>query len=117
MKTHAERRLKENEIIFREANENIRQFIEETTGKKNEAVRFYCECSNMKCKGRISISTNEYKQAHKSQKHFIVIPGHEVTKIEKVLNKSAKFNVVQKFGAMPGEDSLSIALTRLAEQH
>jgi hypothetical protein len=116
VKNHTERRLKENEIIFREANQNIQQFIEETTGKENEKVSFYCECSNMKCKERIKITTKQYKQAHQNQKQFIVVPGHEVTKIEKVLKKSAAFNLVEKTGAMPSEDSLSIALTRLASE-
>jgi hypothetical protein len=110
----SERRLKENEIIFREANRNIQQFIEETTGKKNAKVRFYCECSNMGCKQRINISISQYGAAHRNEKQFIVVPGHEIPSIEKVIKTSAGYSLVEKTGKMPSEDSLSIALTRLA---
>lgn len=116
MSKHSDRRLKENEIIFREANQNIREYIEEEVGQPDSLVPFYCECSKITCRQRINITPNEYKAAHRNERHFIVIPDHEDDRIEKVIRKTADYSVVEKFGKMPHKDALDIALTRLAAE-
>ena len=116
MKKTTERRLKENEIIFREANQNIQKFIEETTGKLTSVFRFYCECSNQSCREKITMTPAQYKAAQKTNRQFVVLPGHENPKIEKVTKSTACFYKIEKFGEMPEENALSIALTRLARE-
>jgi hypothetical protein len=116
MSKHSERRLKENEIIFRQANQNIQEFVEATIGEKNLKVRFYCECSNVKCRQRISMTVAQYEEEHKNKRQFIVLPGHEMAEIEKITKTTPDFVVVEKFGEMPHKDALDIALTRLAAE-
>lgn len=108
-----EQRLKENEVIFRKANENVAEYVEEQIGGDAAILPFYCECSRPKCRQRIKISTKEYKQLHKNRRQFIAIKGHETPSIEKVLQRATGFIVLEKFGKMPTEEAVDIALSQV----
>jgi len=109
-----QQRLKENEIIFRKANESVAEFVEEQIGGDAAILPFYCECSTPECRQRIKISTKLYKQLHDKDRRFIALPGHDNPDIEKVIKTSIDFIVLEKFGAMPSEKSVDIALSQAA---
>lgn len=104
----SDRRLTENEIIFRQINERThRGFLEVNRLAKEDhqyefimgddaELDFYCECSNIKCEKRIRATLGDYGQIHREPDHFIVLPGHEVTKIERVIAKRPEYYTVQK---------------------
>lgn len=113
MNAFSERRLKENEVIFREANETVQQFIEEETGHSGNVVPFYCECSRADCRQRIELTTGQYDDLHQNKKQFIVLAGHEIPEIEKIVFKQAGFNVVEKYGKVPSPQEINTALTTI----
>src|SRR5690348_1376830 len=101
MDTSSERRLIENELLFRDANLRVQQQIQEdrsgrglTPGTK---VHFYCECSNFRCRDRIILTAGEYQAAHQDNRHFIILPGHENRAVERVIQSSPVYSVVEKF--------------------
>jgi hypothetical protein len=116
MKKFSERRLKENEVIFRQVNRGIQEFIEEENARTDKTIPFYCECSKADCRERIKLTAREYKKLHQKDNQFIILAGHELSKIEKVIERHNGFNVVEKFGPMPDEKSVNVALTNLVTE-
>ena len=104
----AERRQIENEMIFRRGNEIVGDdlgaldalHIEEghldLIRDENLLLHFKCECSDENCTVRIPMLLTDYQEIHVDRDTFIVIPNHQVDPIEKVLKKTATFNVVKK---------------------
>ena len=108
-KSSSERRLEENEVVFRQLNEQVQKGFDEihhmaaeegqpefAKGTDDLALYFYCECSDENCTKRIKVSTHEYNNIHKERDHFIAVPGHEVPSIEHVVRKEDGFNVIEK---------------------
>lgn len=105
----SERRLVENETIFRQVNTSVAEFVEETSSPR-EPVRFYCECSNAACRERIELTPERYKQLHKNSLQFIALAGHETPEIERVVKEEKGFNVIEKFRTLPTQEELNEAI-------
>lgn len=116
----SERRLAENEVVFRQLNEQVQKGIEQTNqlatehkqpeykikdGPDAPPLQFYCECSDENCSKRIKINLHEYRQIHKVRNHFMLVPGHEVLAVERLIREAPKFNVVEKYRTPPEEVS------------
>ena len=88
--TPAQRRMAENEVIFREHNESIQKAFDEVKRIAAEdgqvpqfepddtPLHFYCECSDENCKQRVSLQPSRYNEIHKKRNMFVIICGHEV---------------------------------------
>lgn len=104
----SERRLVENEVVFRELNRRLQVGIDAVNkvaleeGEQpvyvdgDEAFYFYCECSDENCKQRLRISLNEYNKIHQDSKSFIVARNHEVMSLEDVIFVGTDYSVVRK---------------------
>lgn len=109
----SERRQIENEVVFRNANEQIQKDLDELRKKakaeghdslipdKDLDLHFYCECSDENCRERIVLALSKYKQLHQDRSQFIVSPKHETTAIEDVVSKKITYTVVEKFIVPP----------------
>ncbi len=94
--TFSARRLVENELIVRKANEEVARVMKIIV-PDSEAVFFYCECSNKACKERIPLSITAYQEIHKERDRFIVLPGHITKSVESVLENKSAYCVVEKY--------------------
>jgi hypothetical protein len=101
-----ERRLAENEIIFREVNEKIEEAAS-GQGTDSHLFEFLCECSNVDCNLRFPLTLTAYEMARESAGQFLVAPGHELPEIEDVVFRMSHYQVVRKRGEA----------ARLAEEH
>ena len=111
--SHAERRQIENEMIFRRINEKVGDGLDALDAMHIEdgdidlirdtdlLLRFKCECSDENCADRIPMQLSEYQHVHTDRDTFIVMPDHQVDPIEKVLKKTADYNVVRKNNSTP----------------
>lgn len=101
MDQFAEQRLVKNELIFRAANRKVQKQVQKDHLPRNTTdtskLHFYCECSDFSCRERIVITADEYEKAHKMDKHFIIIAGHENGSVEKVFRETPDFHIVEKF--------------------
>jgi len=108
------RRLKENEVIFREVNKSIARFVKSESYKPGQPIDFYCECSNQNCSQRVSLQAEQYQELHGNHRQFVVVPGHETPEIEKIVQTESNYRVVEKFGEMPTSKEIDMALPELA---
>jgi hypothetical protein len=110
----SERRLKENEVIFQQANRGVADFVLEDIGKDDAVIEFYCECSNIDCRDRIPLQVSDYRKLHKDQRHFIALKGHEMPDIETIVSRHGGFSVVRKYGDIPSVTDIGKALPDIA---
>jgi hypothetical protein len=86
-----------NQVLFREVNEHIAQLC--TDGPEVSVNRFICECSNEGCAEALEISADEYERVRAHGTRFLVLPGHQLADVERVIEGSGRFLVVEKLGA------------------
>jgi hypothetical protein len=109
--TRSERRLAENEVLFRSLNQQVTSGFEETTKLAveenqpeytvhpiidDEPLSFYCECADEKCTKRVKLNLHDYNEVHKDSKSFVIALGHEVTSVEDVILQKPGYVVVRK---------------------
>ena len=87
------RRLAHNEELFRQVNE-AREASSE--GGEEQRLTFVCECSDRECSGRIEMSAAEFEQIRQRPDRYIVLPGHEIAEIERIVDDRGAFEVVKK---------------------
>lgn len=87
--------MRENEEVFRNANERLRKHIEGVVSP-DRPVPFLCECMDERCLDRIEMTLDEYSGVRGAEDRFAVAPGHAAPQGEIVLERRAEFDVVQK---------------------
>lgn len=97
-----DRRVGENELLFREVNERVKE-ISDTFSFRMPQEDFICECGDESCTQRVRVSAEEYEQVRSQPTQFFVLPGHELPDVETVVQTSDRFSVVQKHEGEPAE--------------
>ena len=64
-------------------------------------VAFHCECDGDACTEYVSISAEEYSEAHARTRNFVVVPAHIRLDIEAIITSFSKYLVVDKFFPHP----------------
>lgn len=107
----------ENEVMFRQYNEQVHQAFDELkemavahgeheiANLDDDALQFFCECSDEKCTERVQLKPSVYKTIHQQRDRFTIVPGHERKEIEKVIETQDDYTVVEKHIAPPEEAS------------
>jgi hypothetical protein len=88
-------RAAQNQSLFRDSNErtNAREWAVDSL-----QASFVCECLDLNCTQRILLSREEYEGLRESPTRFAVLHGHELQDVEVVVDKTARYVVVQKLG-------------------
>jgi hypothetical protein len=76
---------------FRKANDQIADSAEE-----QEVTVFACECGSQDCLGTVELSLSEYESIRTNPSWALVIPGHELENVERVVRVEAGFLVVER---------------------
>jgi hypothetical protein len=93
--TTSEERTARTEALFRDVNERIAESAERFDAERAE---FVCECSDQACTERVSASLDEYERARSDGTHFLLRPGHEDRRVERVVEQSgSRLAIVEKF--------------------
>lgn len=92
-----EERLAQNEAIFREINERVRE-IASGHGVDTHVYSFFCECSNSDCTLQLDLTLPAYEEVRAHGARFVVHPGHELPDIEVVVRRTSGWNVIEKLG-------------------
>ena len=98
--THTrEKRIAENEALFRRANELLRLRYDEL-GLDAELLPFICECANATCTNIVLLTLTQYERIRAHPTHFLNLPGHELPAKEHVdvVHREPGFVVVEKQG-------------------
>jgi hypothetical protein len=83
-----------NEILFREANEEIRRVQNELSLVDGE-MPFICECEDERCREVVRMTSAEYERIRAKSRNFAVAPGHDAGTI---IARSERFHVSEKVG-------------------
>jgi hypothetical protein len=95
-------RLGENEVLYREVNERVRE-LQEDFGLTDERVDFVCECAMLDCNERITLSIGEYEHVRADPARFALKPGHQVPDVESVVEEHDGYVVIEKHPGGPAE--------------
>ena len=85
-----------NEEVFRRVNEGIAAGAEQHSVSGTQP--FHCECDRVSCFDTIEIAPARYEQIVRERYRFVVIPGHEDPRIERIVGTESHFVVVEKIG-------------------
>lgn len=97
MERDEERRAK-NENLFRQINESIEEVIEHSRTVHSSPVAFVCECSRVDCTTALEMTLEEYREVRRNGHLFLIAPGHEDPKVERVIDANPRFAIVEKLG-------------------
>lgn len=94
------RRVGENEIVFREVNERLKE-IGESFSLVTEVADFVCECANTSCTDRIHMPLEAYEHVRSDPKWFVIRKGHDVPEYERVVEEADGYAIVEKLPGGP----------------
>ena len=88
----SQRRIAENELVFRELNERIA----DGTWPGQSIATFRCECARLGCTALIEIPPELYERVRADARHFILISGHELPEAEVIVELVGDYAIVEK---------------------
>ncbi len=86
------KRLEHNEEVFRVVNDEL----DGRAALRKIPRAYLCECADLACDETIALTHAEYRELRARRSHFVVIPGHEVPELERVVERQRSHFVVQK---------------------
>lgn len=89
--------LAKNEELFRNVNERIEE-ISAAVPRDEPLLEFLCECDHTGCEEKVQAARAEYESVRATPTHFIVLPGHEDPRVERIVSSTERFTVVEKQG-------------------
>ena len=89
------RRVGLNEAIFRQVNEQI-ESLNHGFGTDLGTMTVICECADGDCTERVEIAVSAYEKVRADPLHYIIVPGHELTDFESVVESGAGYEIVRK---------------------
>ncbi|MDQ5815528.1 MAG: hypothetical protein M3516_04445, partial [Actinomycetota bacterium] len=79
-------RLGKNEARFRESNEAIERAAQAET-RPDEKIDYVCECGAATCSALVRLSIEEYEAVRHHAARFILLPGHDIPEVERVVHE------------------------------
>jgi len=89
-KERFQRRAAAAEINGRQVNEAI-----EPRRPEGTAV-FVCECGHLGCTETVELPVVEYEEVRTDFDRFLVVPGHEIDEVDKVVERRRRYLIVVK---------------------
>jgi len=87
-------RAAKNESLFREVNERIEELAHSST-----FIEFICECADKSCSELVSLTREEYEAIRDGSNAFFMVAGHDLPRVEQIVDATDRYIVVAKLGA------------------
>jgi hypothetical protein len=91
------RRAARNQSLFRDVNERVKE-ISDGLNAQLPLGEWICECADDTCTERIELTMREYEQVRVDPAHFAVAPEHVFPEVERIIEQSDRYWVVEKTG-------------------
>lgn len=88
-----------NEALFRRVNEEI-ESLNDGFGKP-DTMSVVCECGNGQCVEQIDIPLADYERVRADPHLFVIVPGHDISEVESVVERTDAWEVVRKDRGIP----------------
>ena len=93
-------RIVHNELVFRRANERLREDWRRLGIDEHDKGLFLCECGDVTCKQPLRLSLADYTAVRADPNAFVLAPGHEDARVETVVHDlvgdDESFTIVRK---------------------
>lgn len=94
-----ERRMTENEALFREVNERVDETATQFVGEDGTSTQeYFCECANADCTFRVELTHEQYASVRADPRQFVVLPLHFTPEVETLVTKNEGHWLVRKTG-------------------
>jgi len=97
MGTSREERVARNEELFQIVNRQIEK-LEKTLAGPRKTFSMVCECGKKHCLDGFDVEPAVYQRVRANPLLFFVVPGHEDSQVEKVIERTPQYLVVEKVG-------------------
>ena len=95
--TEREARLAKNEALFRSVNERVKEVKGELgAADADDKIDFICECGRGDCVAQVGLTLAAYEEVRADPTQFILKPGHETVRVERVVHEGEGYVVVAK---------------------
>jgi hypothetical protein len=94
-----ENRVARNHALFRDVNERIYSLTAEFGSHPADdglSLSFVCECGNVTCASQVLVETDDYSRIRSNPAHFVVLAGHELPELERVVEIRGSYVVVER---------------------
>jgi len=100
MDVDEQRRIANNEIVFRNHNEAISDAVEEFRGDpdSDDTHGVMCECALPECEESLELTMAQYQEGRSEPEWFLVKPGHVIAGIEHKVHDRAAYWIIAKEG-------------------
>ncbi len=92
--------MRQNEELMEELNRRIERTLEDIREEDDDdpdaPIAFLCECSHLDCRERINLEPSRFDRIHRDPDLFILVPGHEILDVERVVDQEGDFLIVRK---------------------
>lgn len=95
MASQRKQRIARNEVAFRELNESLEANVHRGQTEP-EYAGFVCECGDGECDATVRVSLSSYQAVREDAMHFIVVPGHQASDTEDVVDEGDGYLIVRK---------------------
>ena len=99
MNASRDHRVARNHALFRDVNERIYSLTEEFGSHPADdglSLAFVCECGNVTCTSQVLVGTDDYSRIRSHPAQFVVLAGHELTDVERVIESNSHYVVVER---------------------
>jgi hypothetical protein len=93
-----ETRIAQNEAAFRALNEDVKSAAVYLRAEPEDYVRFVCECGAATCTEPVDVPLALYERVRSDPHQFIIAPGHACPNVERIVERAAGHEVVEKTG-------------------
>jgi hypothetical protein len=97
-----QRRIGENEAIFREVNERVRE-VGRMFDYQAARTEMVCECGDYGCVDKIALTPAEYEQLRSDPELFAIRPGHLIPDVEDTVARTDRYWVIRKRAGAPAD--------------
>ena len=92
--------MRQNEELMEELNRRMERTLEEIREEDDDdpdaPIGFLCECSHLDCRERIHLRPSRFDRIHRDPDVFILVPGHEIPEVERIVDQEGDFLIVRK---------------------
>jgi hypothetical protein len=94
--------MRQNEELMEELNRRMERMLEEIREEEeggadaDDPIAFLCECSHLDCRERVHLEPSLFDRIHKDPDVFVLVPGHEIPDVERIVDQVGDFLIVRK---------------------
>ncbi|HEV3484918.1 MAG TPA: hypothetical protein VG106_05895 [Vicinamibacterales bacterium] len=87
-----------NQAMFRAINEKLAEMAD-AVSSATRSFSIACECADTSCVDILEVAAADYEAVRAEPRRFFVLPGHVYPDVERVVDETAAFVVVEKIAS------------------